>query len=357
MAEERLVIDVSYHQGTIDWEKVKAAGIEGVIIRCGYGMDMESQDDKQWKRNADECTRLGIPFGAYLYSYADSIEKAQSEAQHALRLLNGYKLSYPVYYDLEEAGTENGAADRMKVFADAIEAAGYWCGVYCNKSWWDNYLNTLGDRYTRWIARYNTELGMDADMWQYSSKGKINGISGNVDVNHCYRDFPAEIGTESTEQSTPQLAQVNYRAKVNTPSGVNVRSGAGESYGKITAIANGTEITITKELNGWGYAQEYGGWVSLQYTQKLRSASYMVGQDYTLLDNMNVRTGPGTNYARKSHSQLTAGGQAADPDKNGSLQKGTRVTCQEIRQVGADIWMRIPSGWIAAVSKGKVYIA
>ena len=211
----RLVIDVSYHQGTIDWEKVKAAGVEGAIIRCGYGMDMESQDDKQWKRNADECTRLGIPFGAYLYSYADSTEKAQSEAQHALRLLNGYKLSYPVYYDLEEAGTENAAADRMKVFADAIEASGYWCGVYCNKSWWDNYLNTLGDRYTRWIARYNTELGMDADMWQYSSKGKINGISGNVDVNHCYRDFPAEIGSGSATSPAPTPTPEKEQIKVD----------------------------------------------------------------------------------------------------------------------------------------------
>ena len=202
----RLVIDVSYHQGTIDWKKVKAAGVEGAIIRCGYGMDMESQDDKQWKRNADECTRLGIPFGAYLYSYADSTAKAQSEAQHALRLLAGYKLSYPVYYDLEEAGTESGAEERARVFCEAIKAAGYMPGVYANKNWWDNYLTGLTE-YTRWVARYNSELGMEADMWQYSSKGKINGISGNVDVNHCYRDFPAEIGSGSIPAPAPAPAK------------------------------------------------------------------------------------------------------------------------------------------------------
>ena len=108
--EATKVIDVSHHQGAIDWEQVKNAGIAGVIIRCGYGMDQASQDDREWKRNADACARLGIPFGAYLYSYADSIEKAASEAQHALRLLAGYRLSYPVYYDIEKAGTENGAA-------------------------------------------------------------------------------------------------------------------------------------------------------------------------------------------------------------------------------------------------------
>lgn len=159
---------------------------------------------------------------------------------------------------------------------------------------------------------------------------------------------------------------VNYRVRVNTPSGVNVRSGAGESCGKITAIPNGTEVTITQENNGWGYAAEKGGWVCLKYTQRVGSGQaaaptqtggYTVGQTYTLQANMNVRTGAGTNYPIKAHSQLTAGGQAADPDKNGSLQKGTRVTCQEIKQVGADIWMRIPSGWIAAVSGGKTYVS
>lgn len=194
------VIDVSYHNGTIDWAKVKASGVDGAIIRCGYGDNITSQDDKQWKRNADECTRLGIPFGTYIYSYAKSDAQAKSEAEHVLRLIKGYKLSYPVYYDLEEAGTQSGAVNRMKIFADIIEKAGYWCGVYCNKSWWDNTLKSLGDRYTKWIARYNNTLGMDGvDMWQYTSDGSVNGISGRVDMNHCYRDFPKEItgGTES----------------------------------------------------------------------------------------------------------------------------------------------------------------
>lgn len=109
-----------------------------------------------------------------------------------LRLVKGYKLSYPVFYDLEEPGTQTGAADRMKKFAALIEAAGYQCGVYCNKSWWDSHLNSLGTRYPLWIARYHDTLGMKADMWQYSSKGTIPGITGKVDVNHCYRDFPAE---------------------------------------------------------------------------------------------------------------------------------------------------------------------
>ena len=203
------VIDVSYHNGVIDWAKVKASGVDGAIIRCGYGDNITSQDDKQFKRNADECTRLVIPFGVYIYSYAKTLAQAESEAQHVLRLIAGYKLSYPVYLDLEQAGTESGAIERANRFGDIIEAAGYWCGVYANKNWWDNYLAGL-TRFTRWVARYNSELGMDnVDIWQYTSDGTVDGISGRVDMNHCYRDFPAEIGgsgstgTGSTPEQKP----------------------------------------------------------------------------------------------------------------------------------------------------------
>ncbi len=200
---KRLVIDVSYAQGEINWEQVKSAGIAGVIIQCGYGDNIESQDDKYWKRNADECTRLGIPFGAYLYSYAVSIVQAESEAQHVLRLIKGYKLSYPVYLDLEEPGTQAGAVERAKLFGDLIESAGHWCGIYANLNWWNHYLPGL-DRFTKWIAQYNSTCdytGKDKDMWQYSSTGRIAGINGNTDMNECYRDFPNEIcGGLNTQQ-------------------------------------------------------------------------------------------------------------------------------------------------------------
>ena len=165
------VIDVSEHNGTINWEAVKAAGIQGAIIRCGYGMDMTSQDDKQWSRNVSECERLGIPYGVYLYSYADNADKARSEAQHVLRLIKGRKLSFPVYYDLEQAGIEGAAVANAKI----------------NGQMQENYKPGFGE-----------------DMWQYTSVGKVNGISGNVDMNECYRDFPAEIGGGSTPAPAPQ---------------------------------------------------------------------------------------------------------------------------------------------------------
>lgn len=204
------VIDVSEHQGIIDWEKVKPQ-IDGAILRCGYGINYAKQDDAMFRRNADECTRLGIPFGVYLYSYADTVEEAKSEAAHVLRLVRGYKLAYPVYLDLEEPGTEAGAVERAKVFGDIIEQAGYWCGVYANLNWWDNYLPGL-DRFTKWVAQYNNECQYDGpylDIWQYTSKGKVYGIDGNVDMNECYRDLPAEIlgGKGNTPAPAPAPAK------------------------------------------------------------------------------------------------------------------------------------------------------
>ena len=204
------LIDVSEHQGKIDWEKVEPH-IGGAILRCGYGMDIERQDDTYFKYNADECTRLGIPFGVYLYSYADNNEKAKSEAAHVLRLVKGYKLSYPIYLDLEESGTQNGAIERANIFGDIIEKAGYWCGVYANLNWWNNYLKGL-ERFTKWVAQYNKTCdykGAHLDIWQYSSKGKVDGIAGNVDMNECYRDFPAEIcGTKPVaKKSIDELAE------------------------------------------------------------------------------------------------------------------------------------------------------
>lgn len=209
---ERFLIDVSEHQGVINWEQAKGH-IDGAILRCGYGMDIASQDDKQWARNVAECERLGIPFGVYIYSYATNAERAKSEAQHVLRLIQGHKLSYPVYFDMEEPGTEGAAVANAIAFGDIIEAAGYWCGVYYNRNWHNNVIKGQLDRFTRWGAGYGTnngqkqdnyKPGFGEDIWQYSSKGSVPGVYGNVDVNVCCRDFPAEIGGESTPAPAPQ---------------------------------------------------------------------------------------------------------------------------------------------------------
>lgn len=212
---ELKLIDVSVHQGKIDWPKVKKH-IDGAIIRCGYGSDFEKQDDKRFKENVEACIENDIPFGVYLYSYAKTKDQAKSEAAHVIRLLNPYKdkLSYPVYYDLEEAGTENGAVERALVFGEIIEAEGYWCGIYANQHWWRNYLKNGLDRYTKWVAKYSKEkpsgISGTYDIWQYSSEGSVPGIEGDVDMNICYRDFPAAIKenvTKVTEKEEPKAEE------------------------------------------------------------------------------------------------------------------------------------------------------
>ncbi len=195
---ELRLIDVSKHQGKIDWAKVKDH-IDGAIIRCGYGKDVESFDDERFVENVEACIEHGIPFGVYIYSYAKTVEYAKSEANHVLRLIAPYKgkLSYPVYYDLEEAGTEKGAVERAIEFAKIIEANGYWCGIYANQHWWKTYLKDGLNKYTKWVAKYSTVkpsgISGTYDIWQYTSKAKVAGINGNVDMNICYRDLPSEI--------------------------------------------------------------------------------------------------------------------------------------------------------------------
>ena len=191
------LIDVSKHNGTINWANVKKAGYHA-ILRCGYGDNMTSQDDAQFLRNAKECERLGIPYGVYLYSYAKTESQINSEISHAKRLLKGRKLSYPVYFDTEQSGTQSVAGKFAKKFCEAMEKAGYWAGIYASESWWNAYVKpTCGDRFTNWIANYGTNTGSPqskpnvyrTDIWQYSSKGKVSGVSGYVDVNIVYRDL------------------------------------------------------------------------------------------------------------------------------------------------------------------------
>lgn len=206
-------IDVSFAQGKIDWKKVAATDISYAILRCGYGNDEVSQDDKWWKYNADECTRLEIPFGVYIYSYALNTDEALSEAEHVLRLIEGYDLSYPIYLDLEDERytgslSNKEIADIAEVFCETIQSAGYEVGIYANLDWFRNRL-TDGrfGQWTRWVAQYNTECTYKKayTMWQCTSMGTVDGIDGFVDLN-----FTMDITPEEEEINTPEKMVENF---------------------------------------------------------------------------------------------------------------------------------------------------
>lgn len=203
------IVDVSEHNRNIDWAKVKASGIVGAIIRCGYGQDQTGQDDKKWLRNVSECERLGIPYGVYLYSYAKTTGAVQGEINHALRLLKGHSPAWPVYFDSEQPGTQSVAKANAKAFCDAMVAHGYKAGIYASTSWYKNYIGqTWG--YSLWIASYGSKsAGVNGiDMWQYTSKGSIPGIPGYVDVNYVYKN----LGGTAKPVQKPNSAQ-NTTAK------------------------------------------------------------------------------------------------------------------------------------------------
>ena len=184
-------IDVSEWQGNIDWNRVRNTDVEFAIIRCGFAGNYSKYDDKKFVRNVKECQRLGIPFGVYLYSYAQDVEDAKDEANHTLRLLQGLNLSYPVFYDLEENSvmstvSKSTIAKVAETYVSMIKAAGYNCGVYANLYWFNNYLtDPYFDSVMKWVAQYNVECNYQKyySMWQGTSSGYVDGIAGNVDIN------------------------------------------------------------------------------------------------------------------------------------------------------------------------------
>ena len=186
-------IDVSNYQGTVDWNKVKAAGIDFAILKVGpvYG-----NPDDSFERNAAECERLGIPYGVYYYSYARSVEDANKEADRTLAWLGGHHPSLPVYYDLEDSyilQDPDFSKDKLtqiaQAFCNRMEAVGFKSGIYANLNWLNNYLNSPSlSGYDHWVAQYNwrCDYAGSYSFWQYSSSGNVPGVNGRCDMNYCF---------------------------------------------------------------------------------------------------------------------------------------------------------------------------
>lgn len=236
------VIDVSGWQGDIDWAKAKADGVEGAIIRLGYGEGNNA--DKKAQRNISECKRLGIPFGIYWYSYADTPALAKEEGTDVVAKLkqfgvNPSDLAYPVYYDLEKWTWEghqpptdpNVYNNIVNNWYSALQSAGYKnLGVYSYTSYLQGPLKHA-DIYakTTWVAQYGARMGFDSFPtnsrgWQYTSSGKVDGISGNVDMNAFGNKEFVNGGSSNALQAA---IDVRKMTAVTIPNGnyyINVRS-------------------------------------------------------------------------------------------------------------------------------------
>ena len=191
-------IDVSTHQGKIDWAKVKKAGIDFAMLRSSFGWN-SSGVDKQFFNNVEGCNANGIPFGAYHYSYALTPENARLEADFFLRIVKDTGVSLPLYLDFEDKKQRALPVEKqvaiIEAFLERVTAAGYKAGLYMSK----NSLEVLKKRnepllekYSIWAAQWNSHLTYsgNCDIWQYSSEGKVDGIATAVDLDYSFVDLP-----------------------------------------------------------------------------------------------------------------------------------------------------------------------
>lgn len=192
-------IDVSQWQGNVDFVKVKNAGYDFVIIRAGYGQ-YSNQKDPYFEQNYNRASAAGLHVGAYWYSYADSIDSAKAEARTCLNVIKGKRFDMPIYFDLEETNQFNKGktfCDNITVaFCTAIEAAGYFAGLYISRSPLQNNISPdVAKRYALWVAEYGPRCQYNGaiGIWQNSSTYAVPGIAGNVDHDICYVDYPTLI--------------------------------------------------------------------------------------------------------------------------------------------------------------------
>lgn len=191
-------IDVSKWQGKINWYQVKDNGVKFAIIREGWGKKSATQIDKQLKANYEGAKEVGMPVGVYHYTYADSNSDAKKEAEFCLENIRGMQLEYPVCFDIEDREllklNTRQRTDIVKTFCYEIEQAGYYAMFYCNLDWINNYLykDELLSEYDFWLANWNIRRpALNCGIWQKTDRGAISGISGNVDVDIAYKDYPS----------------------------------------------------------------------------------------------------------------------------------------------------------------------
>ena len=294
------VIDVSEHQGIIDWNAAKPH-IDGAILRVGYGSDgFPNQDDKKWLRNATECERLGIPYGAYLYSYANTEARIQSEIQHTLRLLKGRKPQLPIFYDLEDRSCQGSWARASAEWCRQIRAAGYIDGLY---SWaWGLNMMT-GDCSSYWACAYGINDGKKHEnahpvlaggrklaAWQYTSRGHCPGIySSGLDVSEFYVDY-----VEGKEQPVAPAQKPSQNIpRLDLEIQCLHRGRSGKKYGNKEAIlfddaVTGVSIGVTGGSIEYRVHKMGGGWFGKIHKFDWATPDAYAGDLRSMMDGLQI---------------------------------------------------------------------
>lgn len=222
---EHFGIDVSEHNGTIDWDTVNET-IDFAMIRAGYG---QNNIDKQYLRNVSECTRLNIPFGVYWFSYAFTPEMARQEAQYCCEAIKNYNPTYPIAFDFEydsynyaikcgHTPNKSTITAIAEAFLNEIELHGYYAINYSNYDYLNNYgMDKLTDRFDLWYADWRAKpANIKCGIHQYSSTSKVNGINGIVDTDYAYKDYPSII--KNMNKTNAEKEQEKNKTIVTTSS-------------------------------------------------------------------------------------------------------------------------------------------
>ena len=237
------IIDVSEWQSSIDWEKVKEAGVDYAIIRVGgrYGISGHIYDDEYSIYNCTQAIKNNIGIGLYFFTQAVNLFEAEEEAEFVLDFIknNKIKISLPIYIDSEYLTkgrhnflTKKERTDIIKAFCERIKKEGYKAGVYANLSWFEKQIEVKELNYSIWVAQYNEscDFKYSYDIWQYSSSGKIDGIKGYVDLNKFNKkekDYPDKIKIMAVDVIRGKYGNGSQRVKA-----------LGEYYEEVQELVN-----------------------------------------------------------------------------------------------------------------------
>ena len=269
------IIDVSAHNGIIDWTKVRR-NIEAAVIRLGYrGYSKGTLAyDNRYKENRTACEQLGIPFSLYFFPCSITAEEAMEEADFIIKECVGMNYVLPVFLDSEIAETKFGSgradnlsrADRtrfLKIICDRLQAAGIPAGIYASTSWLQNQLDLSQLPYSIWVAQWSDKLTFTGDyaLWQYTSKGTIPGITANVDLS---RRSEADQIAGGTEQNTGEAEQNTVKAEqmTVTASVLNIRAEPNAESTDLGDLVKGSVITVDEVRDGFAH---FEGWCSTAY--------------------------------------------------------------------------------------------
>lgn len=273
-----MIIDISKWNGVIDWKKVKADGVDTVFIRCGVSTEKKCQTDSKFKTNIKGALEQGIKVGLYYYSFSKTEAGAKQEADYCRKICAPYKdqLTYPIYIDIEEESIVKYAKTVAQAFCDRMKSEGWEAGVYTTTSVFKNQLKNFKG-YSKWVAYPSSKKPSgDYDLWQYSWKGSVDGIKGDVDLDKWLKEpvivkpepepEPEPVPEPPKEKTVvkctekPERNIKRYYGTFQVSSVVktlNLRTGPGTHYRIMTKMPTGARVTCEGDYTG--------GWLLVRY--------------------------------------------------------------------------------------------